>query len=122
MILVRRPVMTDDRIDFSSLDPKREPERFEQMVQHVLRGATAATAAPQQLLEFLRFGRLGLAAAALVALGVWLPRLSASPMHISESGSNASESVVALFSSWARSGEVPANVDVIQTLGELDGR
>jgi len=30
--------------------------------------------------------------------------------------------VVALVSTWARSGEVPTNVDVIQTLGELDGR
>ncbi len=114
--------MTNDRIDFSALDPKRDPERFERMVQHVLQGARAATSPALLLLEFLRWGRLGLAAAALVALAVWLPRLSAGKMQISESGSNRGDGVVALISIWARSGEVPTNVDVIQTLGELDGR
>jgi hypothetical protein len=113
--------MTHDRIDFSPLDPKRDPERFERMVHQVLQGATAATGPAQLLLEFLRWGRLGLAAAALIALAVWLPRLT-DTMQVSESGSNRGNNVVALVSTWARSGEVPTNVDVIQTLGELDGR
>jgi hypothetical protein len=114
--------MTHDRIDFSALDPKRDPERFERMVQHVLKGAAAKGPAAQLPLEFLRWGRLGLAAAALVALAVWLPRLNAGKIQLSEGGSNRGDNVVALFSTWARSGEVPTNVDVIQTLGELDGR
>lgn len=113
--------MTNDRIDFSALDPKRDPERFERMVQQVLQGARAGVSPAQWLLEFLRWGRLGLAAAALVALAVWLPTLTAE-MQISQSGSNRVDNVVALVSTWARSGEVPANVDVIQTLGEFDGR
>ncbi len=114
--------MTHDRIDFSPLDPKRDPERFERMVNQVLQGATTATGPAQLLPEFLRWGRLGLAAAALIALAVWLPRLTADKMQVSESGSNRGNNVVALVSTWARSGEVPTNVDVIQTLGELDGR
>ena len=114
--------MTHDRIDFSPLDPKRDPERFERMVHQVLQGARAATGPAQLLLEFLRWGRLGLAAAALIALAVWLPRLRADKMQISESGSTRGDNVVALVSTWARLGEVPTNVDVIQTLGELDGR
>lgn len=113
--------MTDDRIDFSILDPKRDPERFEQMVQHVLQGARAATGPAPSLVEFLRWGRLGLAAAALVAVAVWLPRLTVGQMQNSQGGRNQGDNVVALVSTWARSGEVPTNVDVIQTLGEIDG-
>jgi hypothetical protein len=114
--------MTHDRIDFSPLDPKRDSERFERMVHKVMQGARVTTGPAQLLLEFLRWGRLGLAAAALIALAVWLPRLTADKMQVSVSGSNRADSVVALVSTWARSGEVPTNVDVIQTLGELDGR
>src|SRR5258707_14554863 len=110
MILKRRPVMTHDRIDFSPLDPKRDPERFERMVHQVLQGATTATGPAQLLLEFLRWGRLGLAAAALIALAVWLPRLTADKMQASESGSNRGDNVVAVGSSWARLGEVARDV------------
>jgi len=64
--------MSSDRIDFSPLDPKRDPERFERMVRNVLSGVQSAPAPAPLLLDFLRWGRLGLVAAALIALGAWL--------------------------------------------------
>src|SRR5258707_12317243 len=88
MILKRRPVMTHDRIDFSPIDPKRDPERFERMVHQVLQGATTAPGPAPRLLEFLRWGRLGLAAAALIALAGWLPRLTAAKKQAPGRGSD----------------------------------
>jgi len=37
--------MSSDRIDFSPLDPKRDPERFERMVRKVTSGVQSASAA-----------------------------------------------------------------------------
>jgi len=104
--------MSSDRIDFSPLDPKRDPQQFERMVRNVLSGVQSASAPAPLLLDFLRWGRLGLVAAALIALGAWLPNLY-TPQH-------AATDAVALVSNWAQAGEVPANVDLIQTLGAFD--
>src|SRR5258708_7177494 len=122
MILKRRPVMTHDRIDFSPLDPKRDSERFERMVHKVMQGARVTPGPAQLLLEFLRWGRLGLAAAALIALAVWLPRLTADKMQVSESGSNRGKNVAALGSTWAGAGEGATNCSGDQRFGGADGR
>ena len=104
--------MSSDRLDFSPLDPKRDPERFERMVRKVTSGVQSASAPAPVLLDFWRWGRLGLVAAAPLALGAWLPNLTIGQLPATDT--------VALVSSWAQSGEVPANVDLIQTLGALD--
>ena len=104
--------MSSDWIDFSPLDPKRDPDRFERMVRNVVSGVQRASTPAPLLLDFWRWGRLGLLAAALMALAAWLPSLTAQQHPAADA--------VALVSSWAQNGEVPANVDLIQTLGVLD--
>ena len=104
--------MSSDRIDFSPLDPKRDPDRFEWMVRNVVSSVQRASKPAPLLLDFWRWGRVGLVAAALIALGAWLPNLTA--QH------QATADTVTLVSTWAHTGEVPANVDLIQTLGAID--
>ena len=110
--------MTDERLDFSSLDPARDPARFERMVQRVLAGVAAPPPAHPLAWELVRWGRASLAAAALAAAVAWVPSLLG--RHASEPA--AGGDAVTLVSAWAEAGSVPEGVDVVQALGVIDGR
>ncbi|MFZ5446461.1 MAG: hypothetical protein ACOZQL_41115 [Myxococcota bacterium] len=67
--------MSDDRIDFSALDPSRQPARWEALVQRTL----AAAAPPEPAWLSVRHLRVPALALAAVALLSWLPALFGEP-------------------------------------------
>ena len=111
--------MDDDRIDFSPLDPMRDPARFERMVRAVAgaRGPGASPAAGVSL-ELLRWGRAAVAIAAALAAAAWVPALVRDRATARAGRGDA----VDLVAEWAQAGEVPRDADLIQTFGGSDGR
>lgn len=114
--------MDDDRIDFSALDPKREPMRFERMVQLTLAGLRLSGAGSAGLVRQVAiWGRAAMADAALVAVVAWLPALFAADQRVASNAVRATDPVD-VVSQWANAGKVPAEVDPVDALGDLDGR
>lgn len=112
--------MSEDRIDFSALDPKQDPARYDRMVARVLAGAQLQAPPPEPMLPVYligvqSWGGKALALAALAAALVWLPHSMTSRWTPSTASSNGD--TVELVSKWAQSGEVPSDVDLDNTLG-----
>jgi len=115
--------MDDDRIDFSALDPKRDPARFKRMVDTIVAGArTPVSAVVFFVHELVSWGRPAVAISALLALTAWLPTLVRNGSNLSQGSLSAVNDPVELVSSWARTGRVPSEVDPLEELGDLDGR
>lgn len=114
--------MDEERIDFSALDPRRDPARFEQMVKAVVAGAAARPPSPHPFLRTLAGqGRMVALVAAALALVAWLPNLGASLSGASPSQGTTESDPVDLVSTWAQSGQVPTDVDLFQALGDFNG-
>lgn len=110
----------EERIDFSVLDPKSDPRRFEWMVQAVLSGLQPQTPLVNPLLlGLVRLGRTAVAVAALFAIVTWLPSLTRSP---STTATASKSDPVEVVMSWADQGAVPSNVDWVQALGGTNER
>jgi hypothetical protein len=110
--------MDDQRIDFSALDPGRDTERFERMVQAVL--ARSAEPKGDSLASALvASGRVVVAAAAAMAVLVWIPLLA--PWDTSTVEVKSADPV-ALVSAWAQEGAIPNGVDVFHVLGVNNAR
>ena len=110
--------MKDDRIDFSSLDPSRDPARWERVVAGVAARAAAARRAGVAV-QLRAWARPALAMATALAIAVWtatLLRPRPTPTAAPTRGSDGAAGVVA----WASSGDVPA--DVADVLEVIDGR
>jgi hypothetical protein len=105
-------VTDDDRLDFSALDPKRDPARFERMVAAVVEGVGTSQGAVHPLwLALFGWGRVAVATAAAVALCAWIPTLAGG-----RAAEPASSDRVALVSSWANSGRIPSDADLYRVL------
>jgi len=105
--------MSDEKIDFSPLDPSGDPRRWEALIARTTERAMAARArAPASLtFELARLSWPLTTAAALVA-AVALVLASLSPRT---GGALSVDSV----SEWANTGEVPRTVDVVALTGEV---
>src|ERR1700687_102784 len=104
--------MDDDRIDFSTLDPKRDAARFKRMVDTIVAGARSPVSAALFLVhELVSWGRPAVAISALLALTAWLPALVDNRSSPGSSPLVAVNDPVELVSSWARSGKVPLEAD-----------
>src|ERR1700737_1855085 len=110
--------MDDERIDFSALDPQRNPIRFERMVQTVVAGAQSPTPVPL-VHQLARSGSAALAVAALLAVIAWLPNLISGTSKFTTSPMITRSEAVELVSAWAQTGNVPSDADLVQTLGSL---
>jgi hypothetical protein len=109
--------MDDGRIDFSALDPKRDPKHFDQMVQAVMAGARSPAPALHALpLQLFRWGAVAVAIAAALAIVAWLPALTTSQSG-SEAGIADAADPVELVSAWADRGSIPSDVDLFEVLG-----
>jgi hypothetical protein len=108
--------MDDRRIDFSPLDPGRDPERLERMVRAVL---DRAGEPPGHLFAstLVARGRLAVVAAAAVAVLAWVPAL----VRVRAAAPAASDPVVSVVS-WAEAGAIPEGTDLYHELGVNDGR
>lgn len=111
--------MDDERFDLSTLDLRRDPARFERMVQAVVAGVGPPAPLPHPMaLQLVRQGRLAMAFAALLALAAWIPSLARErPAARAEAADP-----VTLVSAWAASGQPPAGADLLRAVGAADGR
>jgi hypothetical protein len=62
------------------------------------------------------------AVAALVAVTAWLPSMLRGGSSDSERATETASDPVELVSTWARTGQVPSDVDLFQALGGSDVR
>jgi hypothetical protein len=110
--------MDEKRIDFSALDPKRDPAHFECMVNAVVAGVRPpATGADSLLQALLGWGRVAVACSVLLAVGIWVPTL----VRWRQAASAPSDAI-ALVCRWAEEGAIPPAANVFQALEGLDGR
>ncbi len=115
--------MDDDRIDFSALDPKRDPARFERMVQAVVAGVRPPAPAVYPLvLQLVGWGRAAVAVAACLGVAAWLPSLARGRLSATDSPTSNGSDPVELVSAWAETGNVPSDIDLVQALGGLHDR
>jgi hypothetical protein len=112
--------MSDDRFDFSALDPARDARRWEQRIRQVVAHAAQARrwTVSTQLSLWAR-PALGLAAAAALFSGLGLVRIAARLDDGSlEQGSTAQESPSVVLSRWAATDEAPSTRRLLTVLGE----
>ena len=105
--------MSDDKIDFSSLDASRDERRWEWMIARTTQRAMAAhaRATASLTIELARLSWPLTAAAIVVAMALLLvsgTQSSAVP------GSLTADSV----SEWANAGEIPLTADVVSLTGD----
>ena len=108
--------MNDDRIDFSSLDPKRRPAHFERMVSSVL--ARIESRPLQWRAAIWRSGRIALAASFVAAAAAWAPTV----IFGGGRADGRVEDRVEIGIEWAVQGRVPADVDPALALGAIHAR
>lgn len=110
--------MDDRRLDFSPLDPGRDPDRFERMVRAVL-DRTATPALHPLASTILARGKVIAMAAVAVALAAWVPALA---IRRETSSASASADPVATVADWARAGAIPDGTEVLYALGVNNDR
>ena len=112
--------MDEQKIDLSIVDPSRDPERWEGLVQSV---ATRALAARRRRLtvgyQLLAWARPALAIAAAVALVTWVGRLASPEPNVQLA--QTQEDPVVVLATWASSDERPSPAKVLEMLGERHG-
>lgn len=111
--------MTDDRIDFSPLDPTRDPERFDGIVRSIVGSASSQLVARRARATV--FGQVSLwwrpllAAAAItgvVALAA-LARLDDSAQAAAPTGLAEALGVPDPIAEWVRSDQVPTATELL---------
>ncbi len=115
---------TDDRIDFSSLDPTGDPERFEGIVRSIGERAAAELAARRARSdvfgEISRWWRPMLAAAAvtgIISIGTLTQVEPNAPMLASrEVGLAEAIGVPTQLAEWVRSDEAPTTTELMLSL------
>lgn len=113
--------MDDDRIDFSPLDPAADPARWERLVGSLTARALAARRRPRTVAAQLAvWARPVLAAAAVVAVGVWVASMFApgarQPLQETAEAGAVGDPAPALLE-WASRGEPPSTAELFETLG-----
>jgi hypothetical protein len=92
--------MSDEKIDFSFLDPSRNTTRFDALVEDVVLRAFAARKGPATVSDqLLAWWRPALAAAAALAIIVWIAAMS--PSGSRDRGARRESDGDAAFVQWA---------------------
>ena len=108
--------MDPDRIDLSSLDPSRDPKKWESMIRATVNRSFVRV--HPMWSSMVHSGRLMLAAAALIAAVAWVPGLMRSRSNLEVAKVDTAER----FAEWADDGAVPSSVNLIDTMqsGRID--
>jgi hypothetical protein len=111
----------EDRIDLSSLDPARDVERWERVIDSIASRAWEARRRRRGVADqLLAWTRPTLALAAGVALAIWAGAL----LGGQHSGTVAATEEDAAFAlaGWAGGGETPSTSRILQVLGDGHGK
>ena len=109
--------MTNQKIDFSALDPSRDAKRWESLIESVASRAVAArrrqVSLPYQLMAWMR---PALAIAAAAAVVTWVGALTSSGTD-SAAALESEEHPAFVLSRWAMADERPSTKKIYQVLG-----
>jgi len=112
--------MTDEKIDFSALDPAQDPSRWERLIESVAQRALAGRARPNRLLlQLSTWARPALALAAGLAIAIWCAVLATGGRGTTTTETHT-DPVVAL-ATWAMNDAIPTTVDPVVVLGGSNG-
>jgi hypothetical protein len=112
--------VTDARIDLSPLDPGRDPDRIERIVEGVLAGIATGEVSEPWIVALSRAWVPALVAAALAGLlALAVPRFTE---RRAPAGSSADPLAISIgvpppFAGWAASEELPPTADVLSAIG-----
>ncbi len=108
--------MSQDRIDFSPLDPSRDEEHWDRTVQNLVSRALAARARPRTSRElFATWVRPALAVAAAVALMIWAGVLLTA--RTPPRASSHKIDPASVLSRWAVNRERPSPSRIVEVFG-----
>ena len=112
--------MSSEKIDFSALDPLRDPERFDRLVDEIAGRGLAAYRRSQTFSgQIVRWARPALAAAAVLVVSVWVGTLVAD--RLAQPAPSRTKDDTASFMSWAL-GETGGSVwEDLELAGGRDG-
>ena len=117
--------MTDERIDFSALDPMEDQLGFERMVRSITEDAADELAARRArynvIGQVVTWWRPMLAAATVLVIAsvAALTTVDATPSTVDPStGIAQAIGVPSRFAQWVASDELPTTSDLLQNLGE----
>jgi len=109
--------MSESRVDLSSLDPMRDPQRWDRLVESI---ASKAWAARRRRLtvthQLMVWARPSLLAAAVVALLPWVAALAAGTAAEQDNVTQTDPAYV--LAQWAQSDERPPASTILKVLGE----
>ena len=117
--------MGDERIDFSSLDPTRDQDRFDRLVGSIMEQAADELAnrgvSSSPLMQLVNWGRPMLAAAAVIAMvSVGILWQVQSPEVVEEStGVAEAIGVPSLLAQGIRNNDMPTTAELFEAFQEM---
>lgn len=106
--------MSDLKIDFSGIDPQRDPERWNRQVEDTLGRALARRRGRALALALVEWARPALVVAASVALVTWC---GATVRESTKRERHAPDAAAWVLTRWAVSGEEPSVASMLEILG-----
>ena len=117
--------MDDDRIDFSSLDPTRDQNRFDQLVGSIMEQAADElanrTATSNPLMQLVNWKRPMLAAAAVIAMVSVGVLLQVESPEVEEDTTGIAEAigVPSLLAQGIRNNDMPTTAELFEAFQEI---
>lgn len=111
--------MNDGKIDFSLVDPKKDPFHWEMMVQGVLKRVEESKVSLTLLGQLVYWAKPALVMAAAVALLCMLGAVAIDTTG--EASGVTSQSPAVALSSWASGESLPGTAQILTILGENHG-
>ena len=106
--------MSDGKIDFSVIDPRRDPDRWNRQVEATVARALARRQGGAFTFALLGWARPALLVAASVALVAWC---GASVRQSETAERRGSEDAAWVLTRWAVTGEEPSVASMLEVLG-----
>jgi hypothetical protein len=106
--------MSDGKIDFSIIDPQRDPERWNRNVEATVAGAIARRQGGVLARTLLECARPALLVAASIALVTWC---GASVSQSRQRPTRGSDDAAWTLTRWAVTGEQPSVASMLEVLG-----
>jgi hypothetical protein len=106
--------MSDDKIDFSIIDPQRDPERWNRKVEATVTHAIARRQGGALAGTLLECARPALLLAASIALVTWC---GASVRQSRQPPARGSDDAAWTLTRWAVTGEQPSVASMLEVLG-----
>ena len=106
--------MSDGKIDFSVIDPQRDPERWTRQISATVARARAPRQSGALALTLLKWARPAMLVAASIALVTWC---GASVRQSHREAARGNDDAAWVLTRWAVTGEEPSVSSMLEVLG-----